>query len=115
MAICVNCGKEFEPMHGRMRFCNKTCRHATQWRQRQAEAQKSANIKPKKYQRKERKILVTDAEQKRIDQDIFEKTAVTFEQPKIYRPGDPEFDKIAATVTHIKDIPKNHSHYHKRP
>ncbi len=102
---CQNCGKEFTPMHGRMKFCSKRCRHATQWRARQAEAQKSANIKPEKYLRKERQVIITDAEQREIDKEVFIKTAVTYEQPETYRPGDPEFEQIARTVTPIEKIP----------
>lgn len=105
MAICEYCGKQYEQIHMKMKYCSSKCRHATQWRSRQAEANKSANIKPEKYSRKERQVIITDAEQREIDKAVFIKTAVTYEQPKVYRPGDPEFEQIARTVTPIEKIP----------
>lgn len=105
MAICEHCGKEFKRLHNAQRFCSPHCRNKSTWRARQSEDQLSANIKPEKYQVKKRPVLVTDAEQKKIDQEVFLKSAVTFEPAKVYRPGDPEFEQIARTVTPIEKIP----------
>lgn len=105
MAICEYCEKDYEQLHGAQRFCSPHCRNKSTWRARQAEDQLSANIKPEKYQVKKRPVLVTDAEQREIDKAVFIKTAVTYEQPKVYRPGDPEFEQIARDVTPIEQIP----------
>ena len=43
-------------------------------------------------------VLITDAEQKKIDQACFIKTALTYES-KCYKPGDPEWDAIVKTIT----------------
>ena len=105
MATCEYCEKDFEQLHGAQRFCSPHCRNKSTWRARQSEDQLSANIKPEKYTRKERAVIITDAEQREIDKAVFIKTAVTYEQPNVYRPGDPEFEQIARTVTPIEKIP----------
>lgn len=110
--VCQNCGKEFTPMHGRMKFCSKHCRHATQWRVRQAAMQKTANIKPEPYQRKQREVFITDEEQRKLDHEVFIKSALHYET-KIYKPGTPEFDAVAKTVTPIDRVPKYRHHEHR--
>lgn len=105
MAICEYCEKDYEQLHGAQRFCSPHCRYACNWQSKKAAENESANIKPEKYVRKERQVIMTDAEQREIDKAVFIKTAVTYEQPKVYRPGDPEFEEIARTITPIEKIP----------
>ena len=107
--VCVICGKEFEAMHSRMRYCTPSCRYKAQWRQRKtdkAAVNKSANIKPTKYSPKPKPVFITDEEQRAIDKALFIKTAVHFDS-KCYKPGDPEWEKLCQSITPLDKIPKH--------
>lgn len=113
--ICQHCEKEFEPMHGRMKFCSHHCRYASRWEaQRIAKAaeNKSANIKPTKWEGRDKTTFITDAEQRRPDKEIFLKTAVRLES-RCYKPGDPEWDALVKSVTPIEKVPAKRHHYHR--
>lgn len=106
--VCEICGREFEALHSRMKYCTPACRYKAQWQNRKeskAQDSKSPYIRPEKYKPKARVILITDEEQRKIDHKCFLKTAVHFES-KHYKPGDPEWEKICSTITPLDKIPR---------
>lgn len=89
MHIC-DCGKKHLDIAGTGK-CHK-CREDEQ------QMSYGARAEVTKYKRKKRPVLETEAQQREIREAIAAKQKLTFES-KRYRPGDPDFEKIAAQCT----------------
>ena len=92
--LCRHCGKAMAA--GRRWYCSDKCK-------RQDERAEMKSLRDEiRYKEKpprfERKRLLTDAEQQRINLTVDERHHVRLES-KRYRPGDPEFDAVAAQCT----------------
>lgn len=101
LSTCQICGSEFTKKVHNQKYCSHDCIN-------KAKRPRKSKLRPEKVSG-----IITNEEQKKIDQSIFEKTAVKFEPPKIYRPGDKDFATIAKSVTPINKIPKERFHFHK--
>jgi hypothetical protein len=78
-------------------------------------------IKPEVRQVMKKAPIFSDKEQKALNKAVDDRYAVKLAPPKVYRPGHPEFDEIAATITHVSKIVSDkskpfieddYSHYH---
>lgn len=110
MAICEYCGDRYDAFRASQRFCGSKCRKNNQKNGQTKSLRYRDGIT--KYQPKPKPVLITNTEQKKIDQEVFLKTALTYES-RCYKPGYPEFDKIASTVTKLDKIPKERYHFHR--
>lgn len=105
MLQCAICGKEFKPLSSSSCYCGAVCRKKARDAQyRKMNTTSLGHHKKDKWKGK-KQVLITDAEQRKIDHDCFMKTAMTYES-KCYKPGDPEWEKLCASITPLDRIPK---------
>lgn len=103
---CQNpaCGKFFVKLRNNSRFCSVACQNQ-EYNQRRNERQReqTKSIKPviEPYQPKPKKYKspISDLEQKAHDLAVKAKYEIKPGPVKHLRPGDPEFDEIAAQCT----------------
>lgn len=100
---CQNpaCGKFFVKLRNNSRFCSVACQTAEynqrrNARQREQTAACRAKSEPYKPVPKKYKSPISDREQRAHDMAIRAKYAIEPGPVKHLRPGDPEFDEIAA-------------------
>lgn len=106
MLLCAICGKEFKPLSSNNCYCSMACRKKARDAQYRSMTSTSLGHHKKDKWKSKKTVLITDAEQKKIDQACFIKTALTYES-KCYKPGDPGFDEIVKTITPLDRIPKH--------
>lgn len=89
--------------------CRKAMRTLTEIRanERKKESQKSARLEIKQSPKTKKSQIMTKAEQMAIDKAVDDKHAFNLGS-RIIRPGDPDFDEIAATVRPLKSIRRGH-------
>lgn len=110
--LCAQCGKEFKPICSANCYCSNACRKLAREAQYREHTKSIGYHHKTKYNSKKREVLVTDAEQRKIDNDLFVKSAMNYES-KRYKPGDPEWEKIVKTITPLDRIPKERYHFHR--
>lgn len=92
--ICVVCGEEFQPKYYNAVCCSPKCsatsyeRKKFGWREQQT---KKRNIVKETI--KEKVVLITDEEQKKIDKAVAEKVKTELQPCFSYIPGTPAFEK----------------------
>lgn len=92
--LCRHCGKEIKRQ--RLVFCSKQCLVANDRAERKSLREEIRyKEKPPRF---ERKRLLTDIEQQRINLEIDARYRIELES-KRYKPGDPEFGAVAAQCT----------------
>lgn len=110
MATCSHCGKEYDALRKNQRFCGDKCRKRNNKPGNTKSLRYSDNVE--KWTPRPQPVLITDAEQKKIDHEVFAKSYVKLEY-RLIQPGHPDFDKIAATLTPLDKIPKERYHFHR--
>lgn len=106
---CVYCGDNYQPIKHDQKCCCKDCRDNYQ---RLGRKGKTTSYTINRVSEQRTRIM-TDEEQAQIDKEVFIRTAVHFDTPRTYKPGDPEWNNIVATITPIENIPKERFHYHR--
>jgi hypothetical protein len=71
--------------------------------ERKKAIQRSARLEKQEHEARPKKVLVTGAEQRKINTAIDNKYSVNLSSVR-YLPGSPEFERIAAQTTHISRI-----------
>ena len=101
--FCQWCGKRL-PV-GRKAYCDNKC----QGNGYRRDVCKTGNgpVPPVQYVRKPRPIIITDAEQREIDRAIAAKHSLEL-STRCLKPGDPEFDAVAAQCTPPERIPNRY-------
>ncbi len=110
MAICQQCGDEFDGLHKRQKFCGKICREGYYAEYQLAYHQRTKSVKIEKAVRvkKVKPVIETNADQQKIRDALNRKWAMPPSEVKHYKPGDPEFDEIAkqcVPMGEIRDVP----------
>lgn len=106
---CIMCGEEYEKIRQDQQCCSKECRIKLQTKKKQNKYGHGTLNRI----RREKPCYITDEEQAQIDKEVFIKTAVHFEPPRTYKPGDPEWDTVVSTLTPLNKIPEKRFHYHR--
>lgn len=99
---CDYCGSEYDKWHKSQKYCSDTCRIKAYKRQAGNIKSEFGEIVP--YQPKPRKVVETDAEQRKIREALAKKWENKPSEVKHYRPCDPEFDRIAQQILNVHQI-----------
>ncbi len=99
--LCRHCGAVIKKQ--RLVFCSRKCLVANDRAERKSLREE---IRYKPEPKPERKEILTDVEQRRINLEIDAKYHVALESRRI-RPGDPEFEAIAAQCTQPANIKRD--------
>jgi len=114
---CPTCKKQFQTTNPKKKYCSvKPCYRignavtmAILRKEGRYKKQKPPEAKTKvrkvKSKSSEKELLLLDKKQLELNRQIDDRLKVTLEE-KHYKPGDPEFEAIAATVTPLKNIRK---------
>ena len=91
---CRYCQVVFQALHRGVTVC-KDCKtaHRTPYR----ESLKNARCKVQPHQPRQRRVILTDQEQQRINQSVDSRAAIRLEARTI-QPGSPEFMRISAEL-----------------
>lgn len=100
---CQWCGKRLPA--GRKSYCNNVC----QGRGYARDAAKSGSgpVPPTPYVPRPKKIILTDDQQREIDRAVAAKFSMVLEF-RTLRPGDPDFEAVAAQCTPPERIPNRY-------
>ncbi len=99
---CQWCGRRLPA--GRKTYCNSVCQ-GNGYR-RDACKTGSGPVPPTPYKPRPKKIILSDAQQREIDQAVAESHKMELSS-RVLRPGDPDFDALAKQCTPPHLIP-NH-------
>ena len=101
--FCLWCGKRLPVT--RKSYCDNKCQ-GNDYR-RDCCKTGSGPVPPTPYVRKPRKIIITDAEQREIDLAVRKMHAMELEC-RVIRPGDADFEAVAAQCTPVDRIPNRY-------
>lgn len=101
--LCQWCGKRLPA--GRKAYCNNYCQGMGY--RRDAAKAGSGPVPPTQYIRKPRKIIITDEQQREIDLAVRKSHSLELTS-RVLRPGDADFDAVAAKCTPPERIPNRY-------
>lgn len=115
MIDCDHCGKEFNPMHSRQRFCSRMCSNKHK-REEERKVRDNSSFFPEvtKWKPRERAVLETDAQQKVIVDKLNKKWSIPPGKVKIMKPGTKEFNDAMKQIVNIDDIKRSSEHLIKQ-
>jgi len=100
---CQWCGKRLPA--GCKAYCNNSCQGMGY--RRDAAKAGSGPVPPTPYKPKARKIILSDEQQRDIDMAVRKRHALELAS-RVIRPGDPDFEAVAAQCTPVDRIPNRY-------
>ena len=113
MSICKHCGKEFPELRAGQKYCNRSCSNARKHMvERETKAAENKSFFPQvtKWKPKKRKLIETDAEQKKIVDKLNKAWSIPPSDVKKIKPGSKEFEEVSKTITNIDEIKDTSKH-----
>ena len=101
---CAWCGTEFKQLHGKQQYCQQKCAREMDKSRRKRKNIASVKIEIQPYNYKPRPVYETDEEQLKIREALAKKWENKPSEVKHYRPGDPDFDRIAQQILRVSSI-----------
>jgi hypothetical protein len=98
--FCRWCGKQL--LSGHRAYCNNLCK-GNDYR-RTAGLVGGGPVAPTPYVPRPKKILISDEQQREIDRAVAAKNSLQLSS-RVIRPGDPDFEAVAAQCTPVELIP----------
>lgn len=98
--FCRWCGKRLPA--GRTTYCNNSCQGLGYAREYAKSG--SGPVPPTPYVPRPKKIILSDEQQREIDRAVAAKHSLQLSS-RVIRPGDPDFEAVAAQCTPVELIP----------
>lgn len=104
--MCGRCQKPFKAKSPRFQFCVPCAKIRKAESTSISKPNEPGPAKIEAYQPRRRPVLISDKEQKKIDQAVDERLFgdCKSDPGRVIRPGDPEFEAVAAQITPVSRV-----------